>query len=74
MPEKISDEEVQITITCPDCGHQVVKTVAWLKQNDFLHCAACGETSRSRNKETQAVLDGLTKINIGLAILGQKRR
>jgi uncharacterized Zn finger protein len=32
----------EIDIPCPECGHEVIKTVDWVKVNDELSCRRCG--------------------------------
>jgi transcription elongation factor Elf1 len=36
----------EIPIQCPDCGHEVVKTVAWINSHDSFDCAGCGAAIR----------------------------
>ena len=34
-------EEATISIPCPKCGHEVEKSLAWLKTNDNFTCELC---------------------------------
>ena len=34
----------ELTLACPNCGHQVQKSIGWLKRNDQFVCLGCRET------------------------------
>lgn len=38
------DHDAEIGVPCPGCGHETAKSIGWLKANDEMVCAGCGET------------------------------
>jgi hypothetical protein len=53
----VFDDHV-LPITCPKCGAQIEKTVAWLRENDELSCP-CGTTIHFATDELLPVLEAL---------------
>lgn len=52
----ITFDGAELSIPCLKCGAEAKKTIAWLKANDRLTCAACGITI---NLDTSELMRGL---------------
>ncbi len=35
-------DTIKIAIPCPNCSHEIVKTVAWINNHESFDCAECG--------------------------------
>ncbi len=37
-------DKLEIPLSCPKCGHEITKTVAWINSHDSFDCVGCGAT------------------------------
>jgi len=44
-------DDREIAFECPKCGHEIRKTIGWLKANQGLTCAGCGATMELRTEQ-----------------------
>jgi len=44
-------DDREIAFKCPKCGHDIRKTIGWLKANQNLACAGCGATMELRTEQ-----------------------
>ncbi|WP_153318600.1 hypothetical protein [Sinorhizobium meliloti] len=61
----------EIDIPCPECGHEVSKTVDWVKANDELSCRRCGSVIELENEKHLLIIEhvtqGITRLRRSLA-------
>lgn len=58
MPKGFLDDQT-IAIPCPGCGEKNEKSVGWLKANDELTCAGCGQAVHLQRDKLLAGLKGI---------------
>ena len=51
----------EIDIPCPECGHEVSKTVDWVKMNDELSCGRCGSVIDLENERHFLIIAHVTQ-------------
>lgn len=51
----------EIDIPCPECGHEVSKTVDWVKENDELSCRRCGSIVELENEKHFLIIEHVTQ-------------
>ncbi|MDX0065918.1 hypothetical protein GOB13_23315 [Sinorhizobium meliloti] len=51
----------EIDIPCPECGHEVSKTVDWVKANDELSCRRCGSVIELENEKHLLIIEHVTQ-------------
>lgn len=51
----------EIDIPCPECGHEVSKTVDWVKANDELSCRRCGSVIELESEKHVLIIEHVTQ-------------
>lgn len=51
----------EIDIPCPECGHEVCKTIDWVKANDELSCRRCGSVIELENEKHLLIIEHVTQ-------------
>ncbi len=51
----------EIYIPCPGCGHEISKTVDWVKTNDELSCKRCGSVIELENERHLLIIEHVTQ-------------
>jgi len=54
-------DKAEVTVTCPDCGHEHRKSLGWLRSNDAMVCAGCGQAITLKSEKLRAGLDSADK-------------